>query len=301
MRIVITGSAGFIAGHLSRELQDAGHIVSGIDIVSGATEDVRKRDNITSAIEQCRADTLIHLAAPSSAESDIMKTLRDHAGMTAVAAQVCGELGVRFIYASSSAIYGDNGSKICDEEDGPFTLPNTIYGLSKGFGEEIGKFYAPDGFTALRFSTPYGPGLPVGRGRAALVNLLWQARCGKPMPVYIGAERSWCWIGDTVRAARLAIERGEGPYNICRDDDPTSMETVAELACGFAAAPESLIEALPLPPQQTLIKRLSTKRLSRFGWEPKVSLYEGMALTYEWVCRLDETGKYVDPAEVASL
>jgi nucleoside-diphosphate-sugar epimerase len=143
---------------------------------------------------------------------------------------------------------------------------------------------------------PYGPGLPAGRGRAAIINMLWQAKYGMPMPVHIGAERSWCWIGDTVVGARLAIEKGEGPYNIGRDDDPTSMERVAQLACIIAGGDQELVEMVAAPERQTVVKRLSTARIRKLGWTPRVSLYDGMEETYQqWVAHLDKNGAYKAP------
>jgi nucleoside-diphosphate-sugar epimerase len=68
------------------------------------------------------------------------------------------------------------------------------------------------------------------------------------------------------------------------------MLTVARIACDLADAPYSLIEEVPAPKMQTVVKRLSTKRIRDLGWEPEVWLTEGMRRTYEWVKTLDETG-----------
>ena len=300
MRIMITGNEGFIAQHLERELQDAGHQTSGMDILR--RENAGNADHVRSAIEGHRADVVIHLAAMTgriSGEDDVMETVRDHAGMTAVVAKACGELDVRMVYASTSEIYGDNGQSHCDEIKGPFRIPNSTYGLSKRFGEELCQLYAPDGFTALRFSMPYGPGARAGRDGSAIVNLLWQAKYGMTMPVHVGAERSWCWIGDAVRAARLAVEKGEGPFNIGRDDDASLMSTVAEFACLLTGSDKGLIEMIRAPFRQTLVKRISTKRIGQLGWSPTVSLWDGMSMTLEmWINHLDREGLYTDPGMV---
>lgn len=301
VRVLITGSSGFIGSHLCRELRSVGHTVTGMDSKEGPGQDASDPQAVRSLLESSKADVVVHLAAKVGrlfGEDDVMLTTSDNAGMTSVVAQAAGELGVRMVYASTSEIYGDNAATSCDEFKGPFSLPHNIYGLSKLWGEQACQLYAPEGFTALRFSMPYGPGLPAGRGRAAIINMLWQAKNGMPMPVHIGAERSWCWIGDTVIGARIAIEKGEGPYNIGRDDNPVSMERVAQLACIIAGGDVDTIEMIQAPARQTVVKRLSTSRIRKLGWNPQVSLYDGMLETYDlWVRHLDENGAYVEPVK----
>lgn len=286
MRVLVTGASNFIGSHLSRELQDAGHLVAGSSPGVG----------VRQAIESHGAEVLIHLEGASSGllgEASVYETVGDTAGVTAEVAKACGELGVRFIYASTDAIYGDTGGAVSTEE-GPFGLPNTTYALSKLMGESLGLLYAPKGLTVLRVSAPYGPGLEANK--SAIINLLLQAHFGMPMPVHIGAERSWCWIGDIVRGIRLVMENGDGVYNIGRDDDGISMQEVAELACSLTGADKSLIEEVEAPARQTVVRRLSVQKLRRLGWEPRVSLYEGMKMTLDgWVKLLDETGELPVP------
>lgn len=299
MRFLITGSEGFIGSHLSRELRNVGHAVFGMDIKVGVGNDAASPRNLDAKIAEARPDAIIHLAAQVGrqfGEDDVMRSVRDNAGMTAVVSYACGQNGIRMIYASTSEVYGDNGNSTCDEYEGPWSRPHNIYGLSKLWGEDVCKLYAPDEFTPLRFSMPYGPGLPAGRGRAAIINMLWQAKNGQTIPVHRGAERSWCWIGDTVRGARLAIENSDGPFNIGRDDNPVPMEIVAQMACDLTGASDRLIKLIDPPSRQTVVKRLATKRVRRLGWEPQVSLKEGMRrVLEEWVVHLDDDGNYVPP------
>lgn len=302
MKILITGDNGFLGTHLSAEMRSVGHTVTGMDIKSGPGMDAADPRAVRAALDSTRADLVIHLAAKTGiGEDDVLQMTRDNAGMTAVVAQAAGELGVRMAYASSGGIYGNNGTKTCEELTGPWTLPQNIYALSKYWGEKACELYAPDGLTILRFSMPYGPGAQAGRGKSALINMLWQAYNGLTIPVHIGAERSWCWVGDAMRAARIAVEKGEGPYNICRDDDPVAAERLAQLACIITGADPELVQMVPLPPRQAAYKRLSSARIRRLGWEPQVSLYDGMVDTFEsWVKNLDASGTYSDDAVLTS-
>ena len=296
MKILITGSSGMIGQHLAIEMRNVGHMVAGMDIKEGPGQDASDPRQVRTMIDSTRADLVVHLAGRSGVgEDDVLQTIKDNAGMTAVVAQAAGELGVRLAIASSAGVYGNNGTKVCDEISGPWSLPQNVNALSRLWSEKACELYAPDGFTALRFSMIYGPGLAIGRGRSALVNMMWQAKHGLPMPVHIGAERSWCWVGDAVRGARLAIEKGEGPYNIGRDDDGVSMERIAQLSCVIVGGDPELVEMVPLPARQAAVKRPSSARLRRLGWTPTMSLYDGMAETYEtWVRHLDKSGAYVD-------
>jgi nucleoside-diphosphate-sugar epimerase len=238
-------------------------------------------------------DVVLHLAAKVGrlfGEEDPAETIADNAGMTALVAQACGERNVRLIYASTSEVYGDLGERVASE-GGLTRLPHNIYGLSKRWGEEACRLYAPRGLTTLRFSMPYGPGHPPGRGRAALTNFLHNAMTRQPIEVHAGAERSWCWVGDTARAVRMILElehepgvNGDrGAWNVGRDDLKVPMRTVAEMACLMTDAPLSLISEIEPPSRQTVVKRLSTDKLRRIGWEPQVELGEGMERTLAWL------------------
>jgi nucleoside-diphosphate-sugar epimerase len=295
VKVIVTGGAGFIGQHLCFELEQHGHEVVVLDLKLSRWHDLRFPEIVKSRFEELSdSDLCIHLAAKVGrlfGEDDPMETITDNVGMTALVAQACGEHEIRMAYASTSEVYGDNGEAICDEEDGPFVLPHNVYGISKGFGEQLCEHYAPEGLTVFRFSMPYGPGLPAGRGRAAIINMLHQALHGKRIPVHKGAERSWCYVTDTVRATRMALEQtAGGTFNVGRDDAAVSMQYVAALACDLTGADDTLIQMVKPPGMQTVVKRLATQRIRDLGWEPEVDLEEGMERTLEWVRTLDTTG-----------
>jgi UDP-glucuronate decarboxylase len=221
--------------------------------------------------------------------------------MTSTVAKVCADHGVRLMYASTSEVYGDQGATVCKEDSGPFGLPHNIYGLSKRWGEEVCRLYLPaQDLTVMRFSMPYGTGVVPGRGRAALPNILWQAHTRQPIPIHRGAERSWCWVGDTVAAVMLLLERKQsGAWNIGRDDDPRPLRSLAEAACDLTGAPRDLIRDVDPPAAQTVVKRLSTKKLASLGWKPTVEIEEGMDRVLHWVRQFDRDGKHVDEREAA--
>ncbi len=297
MRAIITGSEGFIGQHLTAELEQAGHTVVGFDVKHDPfIEDVAKEDVVREALDAHRPDVVIHLAAKVGrlfGEDNVSETILDNAGMTACVAKVCGEEGVKLAYASTSEIYGDGGTnKNWNEDHFPLHnqwrphafLPHNIYGLSKRWGEEACRLYAPDDLVVLRFSMPYGPGLPAGRGRAAIINFLYDALWDRPLHVHKNSERSWCWIKDTVRAVRIILEEDQsGAFNIGRDDNACTMRKVAEMACDLVGTSRDRIEEIDAPERQTVVKRLDTGKIRDLGWAPTVELAEGMAKTLEFV------------------
>jgi nucleoside-diphosphate-sugar epimerase len=284
MRILITGDEGFIGQWLTREL-DARHEVYGHDLVDG---DLTQPGVFDATIRNVQPDQVIHLAAQVGrefGEADVHHTIQSNVTMTAVVARSCGSRGIPVLYTSTSEVYGDQGDAICTE-DGPLARAHNLYGMTKLMGEETLRLYAPDRLRIVRLSMPYGPGAPPGRGRRAMDNFLWWAHHRMPITVHRGAERSWCWVGDTVRGIRLVLEQGEEEvYNVGRDDKPTSMLNLAVRACAMTGAPLDLIEQVDPPARLTVVKRLDTSRLRTLGWAPTVELDEGMFEVLDWVRR----------------
>lgn len=299
MRVLVTGGNGFIGQPLVIELRER-HEVCIVDRAGTSRDGALWRDlrnSITDVLASWSPDLVIHLAAQVGrlfGEDDLRATIADNATATTVLAKDCGELGIRIAYASTSEVYGDRGDSICCEGDSLNVLPHNLYGLSKRWGEEACQLYTQDPIL-MRFSMPYGPGAPPGRGRRALDTMLWQAYHGMPITVHEGAERSWCWIGDLVDGIVRVVENDEGgPWNIGRDDAYVSMLNLARRCCGLTGRdPDELVNVVPGPARQTVVKRLATDRLRMLGWVPTVELDEGLVRMLEWVSRFDCDGRYV--------
>lgn len=261
MKILITGIRGFIGTNLRPELTANGHHVVGVDIESDNqgcwVADMSQPGQIAIVLSEVRPDVVVHLAAHVGrifGEDDRSHTVRMNAEATALLAAACGERGIRMVYASSSEVYGDHGGEWCDE-DTPWKIPFNLYGLSKGWGEQACRLYAPAGLVIVRLSMPYGPGVPPGRGRRAMDTMLHQAIHRQPITVHRGAERSWCWVGDTVRGIRLAMEAAAMPSGILSFPKALTAEQAAEFKAEWRRA--SLTRPAVVLAQSPTFTRLS--------------------------------------------
>jgi nucleoside-diphosphate-sugar epimerase len=176
VRVLVTGSSGFIGSHLVKALQDRGDTVVAFDLKTG--QDVRLfRD--CQAVRGC--DEVYHQAAISTiAECDRNPSLAHdtNVGGFLNILLACRDAGVkRLVYASSAAVYG-----------------NTFYGATKKANEAYATLYPSVG---LRYFNVYGEG---SRGVIAQ----WTAQMLKGKPVVIhgdgGAERDYIHVSDVVRA-----------------------------------------------------------------------------------------------------
>jgi dTDP-glucose 4,6-dehydratase len=304
MRVLVTGGNGFIGRHLVATLTARDHQVRVLDRQATEPVDLLHPGAFAAAVRAFSPDVVVHLAAQVGrlfGEDDVRNSVRSNAEMTSTVARVCADESVRLMYASTSEVYGDQGEAICHEDRGPFGLPHNIYGLSKRWGEEVSRLYVPaEQLTVMRFSMPYGTGVAPGRGRAALPNILWQAHTRQPIPIHRGAERSWCWIDDTIDGVIRLLEGGHsGAWNIGRDDDARPLRDLAELACEMTGAPADLIEDVDPPAAQTVVKRLSTLKLRGLGWRPTVEIEDGMTRILEWVAQFDSKGRFVPERQAA--
>jgi len=284
MKILITGAKGFIGSHLTRYLSTCGHNVFGVDFQEG---DLREEGVAEMLIRQAKPDIVIHLAAQVGIyfnERDCVHAIESNTIMTLRVAKACDLYGARLFHTSTSEVYGDHGGETVDENAPLIGKPTGIYAISKRWSEDAAREYAPDGLVIIRPSMPYGDGAPVGKGRRAMDNMLWQAHHRKPIIVHRGSVRSWCHISDVCNGWGMIIDSGEtGAFNIGRDDDERTMYEIAERACKLTGAPVSLITEVEPPPKKTMVKRLSTARLQSLGWLPTVDIETGMKQLYEWI------------------
>lgn len=284
-RVLITGAGGFIGIKLTEHLLLSGYDVIPVDFADG---DLRVDGVADYLIKSNKPDVVVHLAAQVGIlfnEGNLVHSIESNVIVTLRVALACQKYGVKMIHTSTSEVYGDMGEKMLEESEPLVGNVTGMYALSKRWSEDIIKEYVSD-WVIIRPSMPYGTGSPVGVGRRAMDNMLWQAHHRKPIIVHKNSVRSWCHISDLCAGYEAIIrDDASGVYNVGRDDDERTMLEIAQRACDLAGAPYSLIVEVEPKEKKTMIKRLSTKKLQSHGWYPKIEIEEGMAELYEWVKR----------------
>jgi nucleoside-diphosphate-sugar epimerase len=274
MNVLVTGASGFVGRALVEELRhaDAAYEVRPLGREEG---DLSHEGVADAVVAGARPEVIVHGAARIGVvrcEEKPELAMRSNVMATALVARAAAARGARLVYLSTSDVYGSAAA--ADEETPP--APESLYALTKLWGEQAAALYAPKCLAVLRLANPYGPGVDAGQAKGAVPTMLRQADSREPIPVFRGEARTFCWIGDVVRAIRLVVEAGaEGTFNVGSDGEAVSLADVARVACELTGAPHDLIEEVEPPPGRVMT-RIATERIRALGWRPQVPLDEGM-------------------------
>ena len=276
MRVLVTGASGFVGRALVEELRHAEGAYE-VHPLGRQDGDLSHEGVAEAAVAEAQPDVVVHGAARIGVlrcEDAPELAVRSNVLATAHVARAAGASGARLVYLSTSDVYGSAAA--ADEETPP--APESLYALTKLWGEQAAALYAPERLVILRLANPYGPGVDAGQAKGAVPTMLRQAEAREPIPVFRGEARAFCWIGDVVRAVRLVLEAdGEGTLNVGSDGEPVALVDVARVACELTGAPHDLIEEVESPPGRVMT-RIATERIRALGWRPEVALDDGMRM-----------------------
>jgi dTDP-glucose 4,6-dehydratase len=299
-RVVITGAAGFIGSHLAETLLDRGYSVVGIDnLLTGDLANIAhlagrdfvfvKHDVTNFIYVDGPVDYVLHWASPASPIDYLelpIQTLKVGALGTHKALGLAKAKGARFVIASTSEVYGD-----------PLVHPQTetywgnvnpigprgVYDEAKRFAEAMTvayhRYHGVDTKIVRIFNT-YGPRMRVKDGRA-VPNFISQALRGEDVTVYGDGNqtRSLCYITDLVDGViRLMLSDAHGPVNIGNPTELT-IEEIARTIIRMIGSTSRVVHKA-LPEDDPKVRRPDiTQARALLGWEPKVSLAEGLGQT----------------------
>ena len=300
MRVVITGAAGFIGSHLSETLLNQGHSVVGIDnLCTGDLANIAHltgdrfefiKYDVTNYINvPGPVDLVLHWASPASPIDYLelpIPTLKVGALGTHNALGLAKAKNARFVIASTSEVYGDpleHPQKETYWGNVNPVGPRGVYDEAKRFAEAITmayhRFHGVDTKIVRIFNT-YGPRMRINDGRAVPA-FLSQALRNEDVTIFgNGAQtRSFCFVTDLVDGIlKLAMSSENDPINIGNPHE-MSIEDMAKTIIRMTGS-RSQIVYRPLPTDDPKVRRPDiTRARTLLGWEPKVSLEQGLTST----------------------
>lgn len=312
-KILVAGAGGFIGHHLVKRLKAEGNFVRGADIkepefeATAADEfvlrDLRQFENCVAAAEGM--DDVYQLAADMGGIGYITAFLASIARHNTLinanmleAARVCGTK--RYLYTSSACVYPSYKQTDADvtglkEEDAYPAMAEPGYGWEKLYAEMMCEYYMRDfGLDAriVRFHNVYGP-LGTWRGGkekapAALCRKVAELELvgGDTLKIWGDGKqtRSFMYIDDCIEGLRRLMESGyRKPLNL-GTEELVSVDGLAGIIAGIARMPHLKHKHDLSAPQGVRGRNSDNTRLRRvLGWEPKVTLEEGLRTTYAWI------------------
>jgi dTDP-glucose 4,6-dehydratase len=308
MRILISGAAGFLGSHLCERLLCDGHEVIGMDnFVTGSPDNLAHlanyqnfmfiRHDVSNFIfVPGKVDAVMHFASPASPNPASpygyvnlpIQTMKAGALGTHNTLGVARAHKARYLLASTSEIYGDPLEHPQRETYWGHVDPigvRSVYDEAKRFAEALTTAY--HGYHKLdtaivRIFNTYGPRMRLDDGRV-VPNFIQQALRGEPLTVYGDGmqTRSFCFVDDLVEGIlRLLFSEEHRPVNIGNPAEISILE-FAQVINEIVGNPAGIIikpaSRLGDDPQRRRPDITRARQL--LGWEPQVSLHQGIAMT----------------------
>jgi len=303
-RALITGGAGFLGSHFCERLIAEGWDVVCLDsLLTGQEENIRplldharfeyvSHDVTKPFAVEGSVDRVLHLASPASPVDYLrwpIETLKVGALGTLHALEIALAKEATFFLASTSESYGD---PLVHPQPETYwgnvnpVGPRSVYDEAKRFAEAATMAYHRAHGLPVRIArifNTYGPRMRRRDGRA-VPTFIQQALAGEPLTVHgDGSQtRSLCYVDDLIEGLyRLTVSEEVGPVNI---GNPTEI-TITQLAEAIrdVAGSSSPLVHVERPVDDPELRRPDISLAQRvLGWEPAISLDEGLARTIAW-------------------
>ncbi len=299
---LVTGGAGFLGSHLCEELLRRGHRVICVDnLETGSLANIehirdsmfehRNIDIIEPYFVDEPIDFVYHLASPASPIDYLrlpLATLKVGSYGTHHTLGLAKFHRARFLIASTSEVYGDPQVHPQPESYWGHVNPigpRGVYDEAKRYAEALTMAYHRQqgvDTAIVRIFNTSGPRMRPHDGRA-IPTFLRQALQDRPITVFgTGSQtRSFCYVEDEIRGLIALAESGyHSPVNIGNPNEFTLLELAKTVIEVTGSKSEIVYEALPIDDPQVRQPDITLAR-EILGWEPKVSLEEGLRRTIE--------------------
>jgi dTDP-glucose 4,6-dehydratase len=281
MKVLVTGSGGFLGQALVAVLKQRGHKVYKYDLEDGC--DILDKQQLLSTLIHSHADVVVHLAACANLNvyaTDPIAFRKVNVGGTRIVLDCCEAVGARMLFASTCCCYGNNGVHPSDE-DSP-VAPTEPYAQSKRDSElEIMSRGGPH--CIMRLATFYGSDM-----RAALAPAIFLAAAYHGTPIKIHGSgtqtRTLTHVDDIVNGIVCILEspKRHSIVNITTQEQVSVLglidmvQNVVGVTCDVVHVEDRA--------GQIHHEEIKADSLRSMGWEPKVSLREGIEAAYRAFC-----------------
>lgn len=297
--MLVTGAAGFLGSHLTDRLIAEGHSVIGIDnLCTGSLDNLAHLNNesafsfeqrdICIPFDSGTVDYVFNFASPASPPHYIrlgIETLRVGSVGTENALEIARRYDAGFLQASTSECYGDPFEHPQKEtywgNVNPIG-PRSVYDESKRYAEALvmayHRYHGVNTHLVRIFNT-YGPRLNAADGRV-ISNFLMQGLRGEPLTIYGDGQqtRSFCYVTDLIDGIyRLSRSEEHLPVNIGNPGEFTVLECAQEVI-HLTNSPGGIRYEPPVQDDPTRRRPDIGKARTLLGWEPRVTLREGLEL-----------------------
>jgi UDP-glucuronate 4-epimerase len=306
-RILVTGGAGFIGSHTCERLVARGDelvvldnfndfydpalkranaaLLGGARVVEG---DIRDRALVSKLFAEGEFDAVVHLAAMAGVRPSVQDPLLyedvNVRGTLVLLEELRRRPRTRFVFASSSSVYGARDKMPFGEQD-DIPHPVSPYAATKRAGELVSYTYhhlfgLP--VSCLRFFTVYGPRQ---RPEMAIAKFTRAIDRGEPIPFFGdgSTRRDYTYVDDIVDGVVAAIDRCAGYeiYNLGENATTTLSELVEQLGRALGRAP--ILDRQPLQPGDVPLTCADvTKARSKLGYSPRTPVAEGLRRYVAW-------------------
>jgi dTDP-glucose 4,6-dehydratase len=301
VRVLITGSAGFLGSHLAdRFIADGHHVIAMDNFITGTPENIAhlmgherfrfvQHDVTNYLYVEGTLDGVLHFASPASPIDYLelpIQTLKVGSLGSHKALGLAKAKGARFLLASTSEVYGD--PQVHPQPESYWghvnpVGPRGVYDEAKRFAEALTMAYHRyHGLETriVRIFNTYGPRMRARDGRV-VSNFIVQALKGEPLTIYgDGSQtRSFCYVSDLVEGIYRLFESDRiEPTNIGNPIEFT-VRALAERVLQLTGARSKLVER-PLPTDDPKVRQPDISIAQQLlKWEPQVSLDEGLERT----------------------
>ncbi|MFH1444921.1 MAG: NAD-dependent epimerase/dehydratase family protein [Nanoarchaeota archaeon] len=305
MIVLVTGCAGFIGSHIAERLLVEGHEVIGIDNFDPYYSHELKKQNLKE-LQKYKSFKFLH---GSILDKELLRTIKDveivnHQAAIAgvrnsienpvkyVDINVMGTVNLleqfrnaeRFVFASSSSVYGEVPESDLPVKEKREPAPIAPYGLSKVHAEQLCEMFREIyglKTASLRYFTVYGPRQ---RPDEAMCKFITSILKGEPIEIYGDGEqtRDFTYVKDVVEANMLAMKRGEGIFNI-GSNNRISVNSLVNLLASIVA---KNIETKRSGKQTGDVLHTQadiTKAKEILGYIPRYGIEQGLKEHMDWL------------------